>query len=59
MRKQFKLLTEEKIKEKKQRILLGVEEPEDIANIIMFLLSDASRMITGRYIYADGGYFVL
>ena len=26
------------------------------ADIIMFLLSDASRMITGREIYADGGY---
>lgn len=36
--------------------LLGLEEPEDIADIMMFLLSDASRMITGREIYADGGY---
>ena len=38
------------------RMLLGMEEPEDIADIILFLLSDASRMITGREIYADGGY---
>ncbi|MBE5923081.1 MAG: SDR family oxidoreductase [Lachnospiraceae bacterium] len=36
--------------------LLGLEEPEDISNVIMFLLSDASRVITGRAIYADAGY---
>lgn len=59
LQKAFGLLTEEQIKEKMERQLLGMEEPEDIANIIMFLLSDASRMITGRYIYADGGYFNL
>ncbi len=39
--------------------LLGLEEPEDIADIIMFLLSDASRKITGRAIYADAGYLNL
>lgn len=36
--------------------VLGLSEPEDISDVIMFLLSDASRMITGREIYADGGY---
>ena len=36
--------------------LLGLEQPEDISDIIMFLLSDASRVITGRAIYADAGY---
>ena len=35
--------------------LLGLIEPEDIANIVLFLLSDASRVITGRTICADGG----
>lgn len=39
-----------------EKQLLGLEEPSDIANIIMFLLSDASSKITGRTIYADAGY---
>jgi NAD(P)-dependent dehydrogenase (short-subunit alcohol dehydrogenase family) len=30
-------------------------EPDDIANIALFLLSDESRMITGAAIPADGG----
>lgn len=37
------------------RQILGIEEPEDIAGICAFLLSDASRAITGRALYADGG----
>lgn len=51
---------ENKSEEEKKRLIdhqvLGLIEPEDVADIIMFLLSDASRMITGREIYADGGY---
>ena len=30
-------------------------EPEDIANIVLFLASDESRMITGATIPAEGG----
>ncbi len=37
------------------RQLLGLEKPEQIANIILFLLSDAASCITGRSVYADGG----
>ncbi len=48
--------TENEINTILKRAVLGMEEPEDIADIILFLLSDASRMITGREIYADGGY---
>lgn len=59
LKEAFELLSEEEIKEKTERQILGIEEPEDIANIILFLLSDASQMITGRYVYADGGYFNL
>jgi len=33
----------------------GVGEPEDIANIALFLASDESRMINGAVIPADGG----
>lgn len=48
--------SEEEIRNSISQQVLGVSEPEDIADIIMFLLSDASRMITGREIFADGGY---
>ena len=35
---------------------LGIGEPRDAANVIAFLLSDASRFITGTTLIADGGY---
>lgn len=35
---------------------LGIGEPADIANAIAFLLSDASKFITGTALVADGGY---
>ncbi len=34
----------------------GVGQPEDIANVALFLASDESRMVTGAAIPADGGY---
>lgn len=37
------------------RQLLGVGQPEDIANMAVFLLSDAASFITGRSLYVDGG----
>jgi len=39
----------------KERQILGVCTPNDIADGIVFLLSDASRMITGTCIAIDGG----
>jgi len=43
-----------------QRILalhpLGLGMPEDVANACVFLLSDASRWITGTNLVLDGGY---
>lgn len=40
----------------RRHMLLNILEPEDIANSIAFLLSDASKLITGRSMYVDGGY---
>lgn len=37
---------------------LGVGYPQDVANTIIFLLSDASRWITGINIILDGGYLL-
>ncbi len=56
LKEAFENKTEEQIRESISQQVLGLTEPEDIADIIMFLLSDAARMITGREIYADGGY---
>lgn len=35
---------------------LGLGKPEDVANAAVFLLSDASRWITGTNMIVDGGY---
>jgi NAD(P)-dependent dehydrogenase (short-subunit alcohol dehydrogenase family) len=35
---------------------LGLGQPEDIANACVYLLSDASRWITGTNLIVDGGY---
>ena len=33
-----------------------IGQPKDIANVVMFLLSDASDYVTGTTVFADGGY---
>ncbi len=38
------------------RQYLGINAPEDVANAIVFLLSSASRKITGVQLPVDGGY---
>ena len=35
---------------------LGLGEPEDVANACIYLLSDASKWMTGQNIIIDGGY---
>ena len=47
--------TEVKIKEN-PRQFLGMNAPLDVANAIIFLLSPASRTITGVHIPVDGGF---
>lgn len=38
-----------------ERQYMGVSEPEEVANVIAFLLSDATKTITGTSILMDGG----
>jgi NAD(P)-dependent dehydrogenase (short-subunit alcohol dehydrogenase family) len=41
------------------RIPLGRQgEPDDIATVVLFLASEASRYITGESIVVDGGYLL-
>lgn len=41
-----------------EKQLLGLGKPDDISNIVAFLISDMSKFITGRNLYADGGRFL-
>lgn len=43
------------IREIEERQYMGVSEPEEVANVIAFLLSDATKTITGTSIVMDGG----
>jgi NAD(P)-dependent dehydrogenase (short-subunit alcohol dehydrogenase family) len=35
---------------------LGLGQPEDVANACIYLLSDASKWVTGTNLFVDGGY---
>ena len=48
-------LTEEQIEEERKRYPLGFGETSDIANGIIYLLSDASKWVTGTTLTIDGG----
>lgn len=41
-----------------KKTLLGMATPEDISSVVLFLLGDESKMITGRVIPVDGGMFL-
>ncbi|MCE2486855.1 MAG: SDR family oxidoreductase, partial [Desulfurellaceae bacterium] len=43
------------IKSQLQRYPFSVGEPEDIAQVALFLASDEARMLTGVILPADGG----
>ena len=49
-------LSEEDYKQRVSGFPLGLGEVTDISRTCLFLLSDASRWITGQNIVVDGGY---
>jgi L-rhamnose 1-dehydrogenase len=52
-------LTADKTAYFENRIPLGrIGEPEDVADVIAFLLSDDARYINGAELLVDGGLFV-
>jgi NAD(P)-dependent dehydrogenase (short-subunit alcohol dehydrogenase family) len=54
----FDYLTESNINRIKSMHPLGIGKVDDITPLVLFLLSDQSRWITGQNIIADGGYSV-
>lgn len=48
-------VTEEQLLEEKKKYPLGFGEPTDIANGIIYLLSDAAKWVTGSVLTIDGG----
>lgn len=51
-----KTASEELVRNYEELHLLGFGKPEDIGHAALFLLSDASRWITGTNMVVDGGY---
>lgn len=48
-------ITEEQLEEERRKYPMGFGEPVDIANGIIYLLSDASKWVTGSVLTIDGG----
>jgi NAD(P)-dependent dehydrogenase (short-subunit alcohol dehydrogenase family) len=48
----------EKLKRLEEMHLLGLGNPKDVANACVYLLSDASKWVTGTNLFVDGGYTV-
>ncbi len=56
LEKMFEDIGEEASSEIIKKHPLGIGEPKDVANACIFLLSDASRWVTGTNLVIDGGY---
>lgn len=55
----MKLLTSDSAQRLEAAHPLGFGTPEDVADAVLFLLSDAARWITGTTLRVDGGYSAL
>ena len=53
-----KNMSDDSINQYRARHLLGFGQPEDIADVILFLCSDGARYMTGQTIIVDGGLTV-
>lgn len=49
------VITEEQLDEERKKYPLGFGEPTDIANGVIYLLSDAAKWVTGSVLTIDGG----
>lgn len=58
MTKYLDSLPEAERLKRKEGFPLGLGEPIDVSNLAIFLLSDASKWITGQNFIVDGGYTV-
>ncbi|PTT41876.1 short-chain dehydrogenase [Chryseobacterium sp. HMWF028] len=56
LEKMFEDIGEESSSEIIKKHPLGIGEPRDVANACIFLLSDASKWVTGTNLVIDGGY---
>lgn len=56
MTKYLDSLPEDEKNKRKDGFPLGLGKPSDVANLAIFLLSDASKWITGQNLIVDGGY---
>jgi len=55
-RREMQRLSPEQVRQIREMHPLGLGRPEDVADAVAFLLSDASRWITGSAVTVDGGY---
>jgi NAD(P)-dependent dehydrogenase (short-subunit alcohol dehydrogenase family) len=56
MEKLKAIISEEELDKLKDDYPLGLGQPEDIAYAAVYLLSDASRWMTGNNLIVDGGF---
>ncbi len=56
VKKMFETLPEESVTNIIRQHPMGIGQPEDVANMALFLLSDKAKWITGSEITVDGGY---
>jgi len=52
------IFTEEQLKDDEKKYPLGFGEPIDVANAVIYLLSDASKWVTGSTLIIDGGFTI-